>query len=222
MEEQIWNLLKEHGSPLLVPKGTAITGIAAKYSADMLFFLSDGIAALTSITKSGEEKVYLYFHAPRLIGFNRHFNRAKERAIAEPEFFNMAKTDCTLYQISFPAFMKLLQDSPELNTLFIKTIANNCTEALSHFHFSQEESAIVRLCHLLLEVSQPYKNKMVVPKFYSYAELARYLGCHPITVSRIMPRLKEAGYIRKEAMGIVIENPDGLVHIIESESKFKY
>lgn len=222
MDKELWNLLKENGTFLQVPKGTELTGSTSAYSADTIFFLSDGIVALSGITKSGEEKVYLYFHAPRIIGFNRHFNDPCGRVISGPEFSNITKTECCLYQIPIATFLQLLENNAALNQVFIKTIATNCSEALAHFHFMQEESVIVRLCHLLLEISQPLKGKMVVPKFYSHAELARYLGCHPVTVSRIMPRLKAAGYIRKEPKGVVIENPEGLIHIIETESKFKY
>lgn len=222
MDEQTWNLLKEHGTQITVRKGAALTGTASKYSSDTLFFLEEGIVALSGITKNGEEIVYLYFHAPRIIGFNRHFNNVSGRVIAAPEFSNIAKTDCRLYQIGISKFLELLQKSPDLNDYFIKTIASNCSEALSHFYFFQEESVIVRLCHLLLEISQPKNGSMVIPKFYSHAELARYLGCHIVTVSRIMPRLKADGFIRQTPDGIVIENADGLIHIIESESKFKY
>lgn len=222
MENKIWELLKDNGALIKVKKGTPITGAESKYSPNTLYFLSEGIIALTSLTKNGEEKVYLYFHAPRIIGFNRHFIDPGNQVVAGPEFSNVARTDCTLYQHSFSGFLKLLNENPELNYLFIKTIAVNCSDALSHFHFVQEESAIVRLCHLLLEVSRPWGNKMVVPKFYSHSELARYLGCHPVTVSRIMPRLRKEGYLSRGPQGIIIENPEGLVHIIETESKFKY
>lgn len=222
MEKELWNLLKDNGTLLQVPKGTQLTGPNSVYSADTLFFLADGIVALSGITKNGEEIVYLYFHAPRIMGFNRHFNDSSGRIFSDPEFSNITKTDCCLYQIPIATFLRLLENNAALNMFFIKTIASNYSEALAHFHFMQEESVIVRLCHLLLEVSQPLKGRMVVPKFYSHAELARYLGCHPVTVSRIMPRLKAAGYIRKEPEGVIIENPEGLIHIIETESKFTY
>lgn len=222
MENKIWELLKENGALLKVKKGTPVTGAESRFSPDTLYFLAEGTIALTTLTKNGEEKVYLYFHAPRIIGFSRHLIDTREQVVAGPEFSNVARTDCTLYQHTFSGFLKLLNHNPELNYLFIKTIAINCSDALSHFHFVQEESAIVRLCHLLLEVSCPCGNKMVVPKFYSHTELARYLGCHPITVSRIMPRLRKEGYISRGPQGIVIENPEGLVRIIETESKFKY
>lgn len=222
MEKYIWDLLKERGTYLKIKKGTAITGPDARYSSSALYLLAEGIVALTSLTKNGEEKIYLYFHAPRIIGFNRHFTGPKQRVVAGPEFSNVAKTDCTLYQIPFTEFLDLIKEHSDLNYFFIKTVADNCSESLSHFHFVQEESATVRLCHLLLEVSCLCGNKRVVPKFYSYTELAKYLGCHPVTVSRIMPKLKENGYISKGPEGIVIDDAEGLVELIETESEFKY
>lgn len=222
MEKQIYDLLKAHGRRITVKKGAPITGSNPRYVSDVLYLLAEGISALTTLSKSGEERVYLYYHGPRLIGFNRHFVGPKEQPIPGPEFSNVAKTNCILYEIQLSQFFDLLRTHEELVYFFLKTVANNFNDALSHFYFAQEESATVRLCHLLLEISRPFQNKRIVPMFYSHTELAKYLDCHPVTVSRIMPRLKDSGYISKSPEGIVIENADGLIHLIETGSNFKY
>lgn len=222
MEKQIYELLKAHGRRKAIKKGTPITERNSRRASDVLYLLAEGISALTTMSKSGEEKVYLYYHGPRLIGFNRHFADPKEQPIPGPEFSNVAKTDCILYEIQLSQFFDLLRKHEELVYFFLKTVANNFNDALSHFYFAQEESAIVRLCHLLLEISRPFQNKRIVPMLYSHAELAKYLDCHPVTVSRIMPHLRDSGYISKSPDGIVIENAAGLIHLIETGSDFKY
>ena len=86
-----------------------------------------------------------------------------------------------------------------------------------------EETLVTALCQLLLSVSRKESGeKPVVPKFYTYEELARYLGCHPVTVSRIMAKLKQLGYLKKSGRELVIENEDRLVDLMESEVEFKY
>lgn len=44
---------------------------------------------------------------------------------------------------------------------------------------------MVRLCHLLLEVFHLTGGLVLLPQFFTYEEMAKYLGCHPVTISRI-------------------------------------
>ena len=184
--------------------------------------LEEGICALNSITKQGEEKVYLYFRPNRLIGFNQFVVSAEKLNASTPEFSVVTKTTCTLCQIPYSAFQELIVKNPEFNAFFIETLADNYNDALIHFHLMQEESVVVRLCHLLFEVSQLRGGKRVVPRFFTYAEMAKYLGCHSVTVSRIMAKLKQKGYVTKTPSGIAIEQEEALQELINSESRFQY
>ena len=86
-----------------------------------------------------------------------------------------------------------------------------------------EETLVTALCQLLLSVCHKEPGeKPIVPKFYTYEELARYLGCHPVTVSRIMAKLKQLGYLKKSGRALVIEDEQKLIDLMESDAEFKY
>ncbi len=222
MQETLWKKLTEYGTRTEMPKDTILNGKYDNHISNYVYLLEDGICALTSITKQGEEKVYLYFHPQRIIAFNEFMISSPKREMASPVFTIVTRTPCILYQISTPVFRELIDTDREFNRFLMQTLADNYSDALVHFHLMQEESAVVRLCHLLLEVSQTKKELLVVPKFFTYAELAKYLGCHPVTVSRIMAKLKQNGFISKTAAGIVIDDAAALEKLINSESCFKY
>lgn len=222
MKELLWSKVIQYGTRVHMPKNVFLSGKCDNHISNYVYLLEEGICALTSITRQGEEKVYLYFHPQRLIGFNQFMLSQKKLREGSPSFSVVTKTPCVLYQIPALTFRELTTKNPEFNAFLLETLADNYDDALVHFHLMQEESAVVRLSSLLLEVSRPFKGLLLVPKFFTYGEMAKYLGCHPVTVSRIMAKLKQLGYIAKTHAGIVIENSSGLEKLLDSEACFKY
>lgn len=222
MKELLWNKMIQYGTRVKMPKDVFLSGNCDNHISNYVYLLEEGICALTSITRQGEEKVYLYFHPHRLIGFNQFMVSQKKQREGSPSFSVVTKTSCILYQIPALTFRDLTAKDPEFNAFLLETLADNYDDALVHFHLMQEESAVVRLCSLLLEVAQPFKGLLLVPKFFTYGEMAKYLGCHPVTVSRIMAKLKQLGYIAKTREGIVMENRERLEKLVHSESCIKY
>ena len=53
-----------------------------------------------------------------------------------------------------------------------------------------------------------------VPHGFTYAEIAKYLGMHPVTVSKLSSALKKAGIIKKEKGRILIIDEDRLKALI--------
>lgn len=215
MKDTLLKRISECGMRITLPKNVIL-------NKNYVYLLDEGICALTSITKQGEEKVYLYFRPHRLIGFNQFVISQEKLMESGPEFSVITKTTCVLYQIPYHTFQELIVNNPDFNAFLMKTLADNYSDALVHFHLMQEESVVVRLCHLLFEVSQIQNGVRVVPRFFTYAELAKYLGCHPVTVSRIMAKLKQKGFVSKISGGIAIEQEDALQQLINSESRFQY
>lgn len=222
MNHSFWKLLTSYGTKVQVRKGIVIGGTEGTEASRCVYLLEDGICALTGFTKEGEEKVYLYFRPRRIICFNQLMVSKRPRNETRPEFSIITRTDCTLFRIEYEVFWNLIKHNPDFNAFLMETLADNYDEALVHFHLMQEESVTARLCRLLLEVAQTRGNAKVVPKFFTYAELAKYLGSHPVTVSRIMAKLKHYGYIIKTAYGLTIEQEDSLRDLINSETCFKY
>lgn len=154
MNESLLKIITDSGTRITMPKDIVLNKKYDKYISNYVYLLEEGICALNSITKQGEEKVYLYFRPNRLIGFNQFVVSAEKLNASTPEFSVVTKTTCTLCQIPYSAFQELIVKNPEFNAFFIETLADNYNDALIHFHLMQEESVVVRLCHLLFEVSQ--------------------------------------------------------------------
>lgn len=222
MKESLLKQITECGTRITMPKDIVLNKNYDKHISNYVYLLDEGICALTSITKQGEEQIYLYFRPLRIIGFNQFVVSADKHNANTPEFSVITKTTCSLYQIPYCTFLELIRNNSEFNAFLMETLADNYIDALIHFHLMQEESVVVRLCHLLFEVSQLKGGTRVVPRFFTYAEMAKYLGCHSVTVSRIMAKLKQKGYVTKTPYGIAIEQEDALQELINSESRFQY
>lgn len=225
MELDFWELLKKHGTRFEAEKGYYLKINSPKDPDACLYLLDEGICSLNSLTRKGDENIYLYFHAKRLVGFNQLMTSGSTQHLtaSSVNVSIVTKTPCVLYQINYQTFYHLIQTDISLNMFFIQTLADNYSEALNHFHYMQEETLVTALCQLLLSVCQRRPGQPpTVPKFYTYEELSRYLGCHPVTVSRIMAKLKQLGYLQKAGRELVIASEEALVRLMESEEEFKY
>ncbi len=225
MDNTIWDMLKKSGTRIEAKKGYYLKLHSTPSPSACVYLLDEGICSLNSLTRKGDENIYLYFHAKRLIGFNHLLTTPGTQ-----KFFQsgtnvsiVTKTVCVLYQINYETFFHMLQTNMDFNMFFIQTLSDNYSEALNHFHYMHEETLITALCQLLLSVCRRSPGcKPVIPKFYTYEELARYLGCHPVTVSRIMAKLKQLGYLKKAGRELVIEDEGMLIQLMESEVDFRY
>lgn len=221
MEELLRRAFIEYGVKLSIEKGKQLSRENETRGNQYVYWLEDGICALTSMTKGGEEWTYLYFRAKRLVAFSKLIVSRKEQP-DKPALYLAAKTNCSVYRLTDRLFRKIYRTNPEFNALMLQTLADNYDELLIHFHRTKEETAAARLCRLLLDTSALKGNKKTLPRFFTYDELARYLGTHTVTVSRIMAELLRRGFISKAGREIVIEREDELWSVIQAESYLRY
>ncbi len=220
MNERILDALSTYGAKIRLEKGVYLNIKHSRLAPGYFYLLEDGICALTSITNRGEEAVYLYFYPRRIIGFNQLI-AGPERENSQ-EFSIVTKTPCTLYRFTAETFHEQLSHNPEFNSFLMRTLADNYYEVLVHFHRRMEESAVAGLCRLLLSVARPVDGQLIVPKFFTYAELAKYLGTHAVTVSRIMAKMKQKGYMAKDRRGIIIKSPEAIRQFLVGDQEFDY
>ena len=220
MNEPFLETLSAYGAKIHVDKGFYLNIKHSSSSPGFFYLLDEGICALTSITNKGEETVYLYFYPRRLIGFNQLLmGRSQNHPL---EFSIVTRTPCTLHRFSYDVFQNLMRNSPGFGSFLMQTLADNYYEVLVHFHRRMEESAVAGLCRLLLDVAQPSDGFLIVPRFFTYAELAKYLGTHSVTVSRIMAKMKQLGYMAKDNRGIILKQPEALREFLKGDKELNY
>ncbi|NBH33070.1 Crp/Fnr family transcriptional regulator [Clostridiaceae bacterium] len=215
-----------HGEPITVEKNQIIYAPDNDMQMNSLYFLESGLVALMSYSRSGEERVYLYMKGPRIISFmSLLLNVTNIQEIigntVSNQLFQMTKTRCVLYRMQGSIFRTLLDKDLNFNRLILQATAANFIEVLNHFQQALEENASVRLCRLLLDSYVVKDGKKILPKTMSFLEMSRYLGTHPVTVSRIVAVLKKDGCISKEQGLVVIQDESKLMQLIENDIDIK-
>lgn len=222
----LFDCFLDYGERIVVEKNQIIYAPDNDAQTNSLYLLESGLVALMSYSRSGEERVYLYMKGPRIISFmSLLLNVTNIQQIIgntiPSQLFQMAKTRCVLHRMQGAAFRNLLDTDLKFNRLMLQAIAANYLEVLNHFQQALEENASVRLCRLLLDSYIIKDGKKVLPKTMSFLEMSRYLGTHPVTVSRIVAILKKDGCISKEQGFVVIQDETKLMQLIENEIDIK-
>ncbi|MCI8661113.1 MAG: Crp/Fnr family transcriptional regulator [Lachnospiraceae bacterium] len=210
-----------YGEKIVVEKSKIIYAPDNKAQTDSLYYLESGLVALMSYSRGGEERVYLYMKGPRIISFMTlllSVTNSQEITgnVVPSHLVQMTKTRCILHRMQGSTFRKLLDEDLRFNRLMLQATAANFQEVLSHFQQALEDSASVRLCRLLLDFYVVKDGKKVLPKTMSFLEMSKYLGTHPVTVSRIVAILKKDGCIVKEQGSVIIQDEKRLLQMIEN------
>ena len=182
---------------------------------DNICFLDEGIAALTRINDDGEEHVYLYFGEKRLVGFAnalvKHFPYDWQRYITPSPFWITAKTNCVYYSMREKQFESMMDSSPYFTQCVLGATTLNYLELVNKIQWMMDGDKTAQFCKWLLTYSIKKHGKSMIPKAFSFVEVANYLGMHPVTVSRIARKLRETGIIAREDGFLVIQEEEKLI-----------
>lgn len=99
-----------YGKKSLIKKGDYIYNPNSALDSQCAFFLDSGRCALSSLTKNGDERIFLYFKGKRTVGFTQLMPIMKQSPEKKVEFFIVAKTDCLVYRITQEVFYRLLKE----------------------------------------------------------------------------------------------------------------
>lgn len=207
----ILSYFMEYGTKITVSKETSLCN--PKLSDSYIYYLTEGIASLTSLTKDGAEKDFLYFPADHLLCFvpalmryyRKHRNEnPADSGIGLTQFGIDTKTDCVFYRINQQVFENLLDTDPLFLSYVMEATTRHYATLVLKFQDAQEERISARLYKWLLNFSLPEGSYRAVPRGLTYADIAKYLGIHPVTVSKLASSLKKKGIIRKEQGRILI------------------
>ena len=134
----------------------------------------------------------------------------------------VALTDITAWKIPVPSMLDYLRQNPDEIIKFTSKLMHNYVDIIRRYNFRCETRTIDRLSQYILERSEDIDGRLVFPKCYSNQELAKLMGVHPVTLSRMLTALKEQGYIAKTSAGWEIRNLDGLIACAQGTLRVQY
>ena len=222
-EKEIRDLFVRWGNRKEIKKGQYIYDPSVSRAVSEAYYLDEGVAALTSISQEGEEKVFLYFGEQRIIGFADILARKyrcgtmMNQFCAPVPFWIMAKTACTYYAMTEPVFSRLMNEDSRFMDAILKSICLNYLEIINKFQHIQDVDNETMFCEWLLSCRVIRDGRSVIPKAFTFTEAARYLDMHPVTVSRIAGKLKRQGLISRADGSLVITDETRLWERIQEK-----
>lgn len=222
MEAIIEKICKEQGILVHLKKNTVIFRADFKMETPYVYYLVDGICALVGTSYHGQEQVLLYFKKGSLMGFNQFLDGFGSNFFSYSTPTGVTKTECTLYKIPVSYFKELIDTDLEFNKYMIYVLSKNYHLTLAHLKQIQEDCTITVICRFLLSMSERKEEGLVVPKFFTYDEISRFLGVHMVTAGKIIAKLLKLGYIERISKGILIREEEALKELIINCETFKY
>ncbi|MGL4735918.1 MAG: Crp/Fnr family transcriptional regulator [Cellulosilyticaceae bacterium] len=205
--DNLFEQLCEIGTTVHLKKGLCLVPSIGQENA--IYCLKEGLCALVRYTRNGDEIIYHYFKNGDLLG-GIYFHLLYQNLNPQDNLSELsqiyAKTDCQLYKIDYTKLNELIASNPEISHLLTYSLAKRFVSVVNHFHSSLEDSTAIRLYKMLIQLAQYQNEQYLIDKYFTYVEIAKYLGVHSVTVSRLMLGLKNQGIIQKAGHCIVISD----------------
>ncbi len=197
-----------------------VDSIPPKY----VYLLKEGICSLQGETKNGDSRIYLFMESQRAVGYIPVLHDIVSDY--ERGYYLMAiqaKTDCVVYRIQSQDFVSAYDEKKSFRDYIVSQFLKDYMKLLQNFHDQHEGGAVSKLCKLLLDVSSMDQERVIIRNMMPYADIANYIGVHPVTVGRIMSKLYKYEYILKMVNGhIWIKKPEAMQALVDVESEMIY
>lgn len=222
MEKIVQELCEKHGVLMHVKKNTILFDAVLSSEGPFVYYLVDGICALTGTSYQGQDHVLLYHTAGQMVGINPFIAGFGSGFYSYNGPVVKTKTKCTLYRIPVPIFLDYLHNNLEFSNYIVRVLSRFYHLSLAHLKQIQEDSSVTVVCRFLLSNTTEEPEGLVVPRFFTNEELSRYSGIHTVTVGRIIARLQQLEYIKRIPTGLLIVNQEGLQELVYNYETFKY
>lgn len=170
-------------------------------SPKVLHILDEGIVKIYKHDSNGNEIHIAFFHPSDMIAEMAHFEAIPYPATARCE------SDVRVYEINFEAFKNYMLTNPKLSFHIIRSLTRKIKQLESIVHRSLIDDAQTRLARFLIE----YEKSL--PSF-TQRKIAELLMLTPETISRILRRFKEHGWVKIEHKKITYIDVHGLNQVI--------
>jgi len=182
------------------PKGAIL--FYAGERPDKLRLIESGVVRVSKHDTAGNEIVLADFRANDLVAEMAHFEGIPYPASARCE------TDVTLYEIDFVAFKTRFLNRPELALGIIRSLTRKIKQLEEVIQRSLIDNAQTRLARYLLEHADALADM-------TQKQIASQIVLTPETVSRILRRFKENGWVEVRARKIILIDPEGLQSVLD-------
>ncbi len=193
-----------------------------------IYYLLEGVAALTSLTSDGSENSFLFFRPGMLLNFlpsvvastGLATDITRKRALHIKHTI-YTKTRCTFICMDANAFLHFLESNPVQYPILVQGLCENLINVLALSTDIASKSASVRVCQVILDFMTE-ETPPVMPRFLTYNELAFYLSLHEVTIKKIFKALMQEDILMKRGQTSVILNVEKLRAIAAEEMELVY
>ena len=171
---------------------------------DYVFYLLECSVQSVFVSERGMEQIYNY----------RYNNAAGAKAWLGVgmlymnngiSFFDIiATSDCRCYKISRDSMIDYLKRTPELLLLLYEELCHDYDKLSINLQLRQGKRTDSLLCQALLDRAVHVNGQIIVDKSVTNQELAKILGIHEVTVSRILRVLKEEKVVTRKGANLYI------------------
>lgn len=133
-----------------------------------------------------------------------------------------AKTPCLCRVIDNRCFIDFLTRNPQVLHELMFMAMDRYSFLDANFQAKQKGMAPARVAAWFLEHSHPEGTSLWYDTDLNISEIARYLGMHRVTVSKIVLGLTDEGCLRQHDIGIELIDETALQAIADGVSPLKY
>ena len=191
-----------------------------------VYYINNGLLCLRSTSFDGNAYILLFQRAPRFANFFPLIRNKIEEEIQAPHFIfapQVTFTKCEAVKIPAEEFLHKWRACDDFKRIIIQQAFDDYVELLQSYISKMEDGACTRLCKLLMDLSSPYdKGRRKLETYFTYTTLSEYLGIHPVTVSKLMKKLHQYGYISRDGRKVYIEKEEAIRQLIDARIEIDY
>lgn len=213
------DFFKSIGKPMEFAKKTALP------SGEFIYYIEEGLAALTMLMPNGDEKVYMYFKPGNLVGFARfsipteHF---AESYIPINLNYVVAKTSLSVFAINNEDFYAAIEQDPKLHKDLSMAMTQNLSNVLEHSYWLASADASTRLCLMLINFMEETGQQLTIPRCLTYMEMANFLSIHTVTVAKIVKSLVAEAILGRQGQQLIVTDPERLRKVAHKDISLRY
>lgn len=201
-----WDRAVALGVPRRYRAGTHIVRVGDVVS--HLYYLASGRVKVHRLDKDGLEITYWYTEPGNVVGEVPFLHGLPSTS------FVTAVTESLVYEFSRECFLNsILPHYPELVLGIMRNLARKVRLLTNEAAELAFDDATTRVCKLLYRMASMRSSAPAPLIPLSHEEIAAIMGCHRVTVSRVLSSLKNTGLVSCRRGAIHIPNAQALARL---------